>query len=60
MLPLNINIEHTQKVSEPKNNSVDSVSVYNVIHYKEFIYLYLIGIYIFIIFFVTNVILSSG
>ena len=32
MLPLNINIEDTQEVSKPKDNSVDFVSVNNVIH----------------------------
>ena len=44
MLPLNINIEDTQEVSKPKDNSVDFVSVYNVIHYKEFLIGIKIGI----------------
>ena len=41
MLPLNNNIEDTQEVSKPKDNSVDFVLVNNVIHQKEFIYIYI-------------------
>ena len=41
MLPLNINIEDKQEVSKSKDNSVDFISVYFVINYKEFIYIYI-------------------